>query len=176
MKKIALSLALISVLLSCKKSNSSSTSYHMTASISGNAKNFNVTPPVAQETKTGTVVNDVSITGILNASTGESLILSIDNNFSDKSIVAGTYTDTSSTFNVQVVYAVNLATQYWGGSVTASDAAGAGSPVKNHIKIVITSIDDKTVKGTFSGDLFGGGDISATPTPMINGDFYAQVH
>jgi len=173
MKKTVLFVALISALVSCKKSNSGSGGYHMTATIDSKGKNFNATPPIASRLMSGNVLSDLTITGVLNPSTGESMILQIDNNFSDKSIVAGTYSDTSTSFGIQAIYTVSLATQYYGGSAITDEAANAGAPVKNHVKIVITSIDDKTVKGTFSGDLYANGDVSGTPTPMINGDFYA---
>jgi len=173
MKKIVLFMALTGALVSCKKSNSGSGSYHMTATIDSKGKNFNATPPIAARLMNGNVLSDLTITGILNPSTGESMMLQIDNGFSDQPIVPGTYSDTSSSFGIQAIYTVSLATQYYGGSEVTAEAANDGTPVKNHVKIVITSIDDKAVKGTFSGDLYAGGDPSGTPTPMINGDFYA---
>jgi len=174
MKKITLfSMVLIGAFMSCKKSNSGSTGYHMTASVDGASKNFNVTPPIAAESKSGTTVNALIITGVLNTSTGESMILMINSN-DGSNIVPGTYADTSSHFNTQATYTVNLATQYLAGSLIAEEASGAGAPVKNHLKIVIASMDATSVKGTFSGDLYANGDVSTIPKPMTNGDFYAK--
>jgi hypothetical protein len=171
MKKILLFMALAAAIVSCKKSSSGSGSYHMTATIDNKPKNFNAVAPVASKLMNGDVLSDLSITGVLNTTTGESIILEINNGMTDQPIIPGTYSDTSTSFQIQAIYAASVATQYYGGTAITEEAANSGYPVKNHVKIVITSIDSKAVKGSFSGDIYAG-DFTA-PTPMINGDFYA---
>ena len=174
MKKSALFAILLAfAAVSCKKSDSGS-GYHMTATIGGQAKNFNQTPPIAtNEISGGEGV--LTITGILNASTGESFMIMLTRPDA-KLFTAGTYTDDMDQVDMQAIYALGVAKQYYAGSAMASDAITQQVTIKNHLKIVITSIDTKTIKGTISGDLFDGGDVTATPTSMVNGDFYAQIH
>jgi len=175
MKKSALfALLLAFAAVSCKKSDSGSSGYHMTATIGGQAKNFNQTPPIA----TNQIVGGegvLTITGILNASTGESFMIMLTNT-DGKLFAAGTYTDDMDQVDMQAVYTVSVAKQYYAGTMMASDAVTQQITIKNHLKIVITAIDTKTVKGTISGDLFDGGDVTVAPTAMVNGDFYAQIH
>jgi len=97
-------------------------------------------------------------------------------NTDGKLFAAGTYTDDMDEVGMQAVYTLGAAKQYYAGSAMAAEAASQQITIKNHLKIVITSIDTKTVKGTFSGDMFDSGTVTATPTSMANGDFYAQIH
>jgi hypothetical protein len=170
MKKYALfALVLISTAMSCKKSNSGS-GYHMTANIGGTNKSFDQTPPIAARQTSPGPTNVVTVTGILNSSTGESMILTI---FSSKDIVAGTYTDSNADFDVSVVYIASLVNQYYTGTSMATEAESQSITIKNHFKLVISSIDARSVKGTFSGDMFDDGNVTTTPKPLTSGDFYA---
>ena len=166
MKKIVLFMALIGALVSCKKSNSSS-GYHVTASADGTGKAFNTAPVATKATNTG--ATQITVDGFATGA-GESISLIIDNFPSGKPIVAGTYTDTTSDFDVALFYTQNLSAGYAGGtSVTA------GATVSNHVKIVITSIDTtSTIKGTFSGDVFLNGDVTAAKKTFTNGDFFVK--
>ena len=175
MKKSALfALLLVSAAMSCKKSDSGSSGYHMTATIGGQAKNFNQTPPIATNQISGGE-GVLTITGILNANAGETFMIMLTQP-DPKLFTAGTYTDDMDQVSMQAVYTLGAAKQYYAGSAMASEATNQQITIKNHLKIVITSIDTKTVKGTISGDLFDGGDVTVTPTSMVNGDFYAQIH
>jgi hypothetical protein len=113
-----LSIALTGLFASCKKS-SSSPSYSMSATIGGTGKNFNVIPPVAQTITVGPVTA-INITGVLNASTGESMILQLDNSNGGGPIVAGKYADSSSLFDLSATYVMNLGTEYDAGSAVWS--------------------------------------------------------
>lgn len=170
MKKISIFFVLVTtVLVSCKKSSSGSSSPHMNATIGGTAKTFNVVAPVAGKQTNGSQTI-ITVTGVASTSTGESLILEIDNSTSGKSIVAGTYVDTAANFAVNASYAANQTTGYACGT----SVAGGGATIKNHFKIVISSIDATAIQGTFSGDLFANGDPSTPPKSMTSGDFYAK--
>src|SRR5258708_15934658 len=131
----------------------------MTATIGGTAKTFNVVAPVAsKQTSGGQTI--ITVTGAASTSTGEAMILEIDNGSSSKDIIAGTYADTTANFGVGATYSVNQTGYACGTAVVA----GASVTIKNHFKIVISSIDATTIKGTFSGDLFANGDPTVTPT------------
>ena len=171
MKKIVLFTALIGALVSCKKSNSGSSGYHVTASADGSGKAFNTAPVATKLTNLGNT--QITVDGFTTASSsGESLSLIIDNFPSGKPIVPGTYTDTTSDFEVALFYTQNLSTGYAGGT---SVAAGAAVTIQNHVKVVITSIDTtSSVKGSFSGDVFLNGDVTAAKKTFTNGDFYVK--
>ena len=174
MKKFFIPLiALISLSVSCKKSSSSSPSYSFSATVAGTAKNFNAAPPVATTTTVGGVTS-ITITGVLSASTGESIILLLDNSNGGGPIVARTYADTSTVFDMSATYFVNLSTQFEAGSSVESLAAGASIPITNHFKLVITSINSTAIQGTFTGDFFSNGDPTAAVKTITNGAFYAQ--
>ena len=162
-------MALTGALVSCKKSNTGSSGYHVTASADGSGKAFNTAPVATKLTNTG--VTQITVDGFTTAG-GESISLIIDNFPSGKPIVAGTYTDTTSDFEVALFYTQNLTAGYAGGT---SVTAGAGVTIQNHVKIVIASIDTtSSIKGTFSGDLFLNGDATAAKKTFTNGDFYVK--
>src|SRR5882672_1502303 len=93
MKKAGLcAFLLICVFLSCKKSDSGSSGYLLTATVGGKSKNFNYSVPVATYT-TLYDVDDLTITGLLDARTGEGMSIQLFG-ASGKRITAGTYVDT----------------------------------------------------------------------------------
>ena len=175
MKKLTfLSVILVSAILSCKKSNSSSSSTHLTATVGGTAKTFDTAALANKSSIAGTDV--ITIMGYNNPSSGEGVNFTIDNSSANgKPIVAGTYTDTSSTgFHVGFTYVGQGQATWIGSTSTAADAAGAQITIKNHLKIVITSVDATSIKGSFSGDLYPNGDVTGTPLTVTNGDFYVK--
>ena len=174
MKKQALFvLVLVCAMFSCKKNNSGS-GYHINASIGGKSKAFNFTEPIGAIEKTGQAITSLYITGILDTIKGESIQIQLSC-YTAKGIVPGTYTDTAADYLMQAIYDADKDNTYYAGTMVASYAESAGTPVKDHLKIVITAIDDKSAKGTFSGDLLPNGSPGTTPLAMINGDFYANV-
>jgi hypothetical protein len=171
MKKILLSMALISVFMSCKKSNSSS-GPHMTANVGGTAKTFN-TSVLATKLGSGGAMA-ITVAGFASSNKTEAFTLQLDNLSSGDAITAKTYADTSSGYNITCTYINSSLGQYIGNNVTWNDALAVGVTVKNHTKVVITSIDSTSISGTFSGDLFPNADVSQTPTTVTSGDFYAK--
>ena len=168
MKKIVLFMALTGALVSCKKSNSSS-GYHVTGSVDGPGKAFNTAPVATKATNTG--ATQITVDGFATGA-GETISLIIDNFPSGKPILPGTYTDTSSDFDVALFYTQNLSAGYAGGT---SVTAGSNVTIQNHVKIVITAIDTtSTIKGTFSGDVFLNGDVTAAKKTFTSGDFYVK--
>jgi hypothetical protein len=153
-------------MLSCKKSSSSgsSGSYHVTASIDGSTHTFNVQPIGTLTTSLGYTIVGVAGAGSTSPN-GEVIELTRTN--ASGSIVAGTYTDTSSTVLISGMYTA---------SQSASYLCGTGTPAVNynHLKIVISSIDKTSVKGSFSGDFFLNDDPSAAKKSITSGDFYVK--
>ncbi|HWK02920.1 MAG TPA: hypothetical protein VNS58_04785 [Puia sp.] len=168
-KKLALSVITIILFASCKKNNSSS-SYQITASVDGKAKNFNINASASKSTIYGATF--ISILGFTSPYTGESFSIDIDNSLSLDSIVAGTYTDTTSHFTVSGAHTRDTTTLYEAGTILASDASNTGTALVNHLKLIITSIDNKSIRGTFSGDFYFNGDISAAKESITSGAFY----
>jgi hypothetical protein len=169
-KSTILSIILIGTFVSCKKSNSGPASYHMTANLDGTAKVFNFSPVASKSGSSGAAM--IAVTGYVSASSLESFTLLIDNTASDKAIAAGTYTDITPGFNITCNYTLTGGgSGFEGGTSVTAMAANAGVAVKNHFKVVITSIDATSVKGTFSGDVYPNGDPSADAKTVTNGDF-----
>jgi len=166
------SLVLVCTFVSCKKSNSSG--YHVNATIGGKGKAFNFIEPVGLIEKTGQAITSLVITGILDTAAGEAIQIQLSCG-TDKGIVPGAYVDTATDCVMQVIYSSDKDHEYYAGTTIAGWAESSNITLKNHLKIVITSIDDKSVKGTLGGDIFLDGDVSTTAVTMTNGDFYAQV-
>jgi hypothetical protein len=170
MKKILLLSACVATLfLSCKKSSSGS-SYYIQASVDGTAKTFNVNAMGVKFVANG--VTDISVTGnVTSAANLEGINITINNSPSSKPIVAGTYSETNGTdFAVGAVYNP--------GSTTIVYGAGVYPNPVNPLQIVITSIDNNTIKGAFSGDFYytnaGTGTIGPAKKTFTNGEFYVK--
>ena len=166
-------IAVIAIAASCKKS-SSSPGYHLTATIDGTAKTFNISPYAVKQTNGGAM--KIGIIGVASTSTGESLEIDLANNAGTTypAIVAGTYADTSTVFDVEAYYTPTLTTEYDAGNTLAQEGVNTVTTYANHFKLVITSIDSVSIKGTFSGDFYFNGDLSAAKKSFTNGDFYAK--
>lgn len=174
MKNVILAFAAICLLAACKKDNSSSSdSLHITTTISGTAKTFNVSPIATKMVAMG--FSGVTVTGLAAASaTAEFLSFNIGSVSLSHPIIAGTYTDTSTVFAISAVYRTDLSMQYIGNNEITKEALRVGSPVVNHLKIVITSIDSAAIKGTFSGDLLLNGKAGQPAKTLTNGDFFVK--
>ena len=169
-KSLIILLALTAFLSSCKKSNSSS-SASITASVNGVNKNFSNTA-LAVEVKQAFGAGIV-ISGLVSIATGESISVSIDNFLSGDTLVAGTYSDTSSRFTISLSYSPNNSGSggYVGGTSTDGWLYFGGTIVTNHIKLIITSITNTSIKGSFSGNLYLNGDPTNPAFPIANGVF-----
>jgi hypothetical protein len=179
MKKIlVLSFGLLVLMASCKKSNSStdSTSTNVSFSMDGATKYFN-SAITATKVRAGSSTV-VSVTGITSASAAvtESFTLLFNNTPSLDSITARTYTDTTSHFLVEAMYKTDFTSPnfYDAGTSFWHTAAAAGVQVANHLVVTITSIDSKSIKGTFSGDFYYRSDPSSSKKTITGGAFYAN--
>src|SRR5580765_3750438 len=119
MKKLALlPLVLVCVLVSCKKSNSGSSGYHVNATIGGKSKAFNLVEPIGLIEKSGQIITSLVITAGLDTTTGEAIQIQLSS-FTDKGIVPGTYIDTAGNCTNQVIYEADKSHQYYAGSQVA---------------------------------------------------------
>jgi hypothetical protein len=161
--------------ISCKKSNSGGGSYHVTATVDGKAETFNVNVVADKITTQG--VTSLSIVGFVTSSpTGETMSLNLSTIYGHPlPIKVGTYSDTSTLFNVSGIYQTSITDAYLAGT-SVFQASGSGSPaVVNHFKLVISALDSTSIKGTFSGDFFSGGGTDQPKKAITSGDFYAKL-
>jgi len=175
MKKIfTLSLCLAIISISCKKSGSggSTSSYYMKATIDGTAKTFNVDALGQKFTSGGVTFIGASGNVTTPTSSLEGMGITINNSPSQKPIVAGTYSETASPdFAAGAVYNPGSATIVYGTGLY---------PTTNPLKIIITAIDNSTIKGTFSGDFYYSNSstqqIGPTKKTVTNGEFYVKFN
>jgi len=171
MKKIFILSAFLAVIsISCKKSNSGNNAYYVTANIDGTAKTFNTHVTAFKSTQNGLTV--LSIVGFTTAAVNsESMSITIGNNPNGSPIVAGTYTELNTNFLT--------VGEYNPGSTTFFYGSGLITPPVNILTVTITSIDNNTVKGTFSGDVDYMDVATSTPgttkKTITNGTFYANL-
>jgi hypothetical protein len=166
---------LVTLFSSCKKSSSgnSASSYFITATINGTTKSFATMPFAHTSTNLG-----ITLTGIEGAVTStEPILVSVANIPSSQPIVAGTYSDTSTSFEVEALYSPNSPSgvSYSGGSNEDGSNSGLGNSAPgNHFKVVITSITSTTIKGTFSGNVYLNGTPGTSVLAVTNGSFYVK--
>jgi len=174
LKKTALLIAAsLGLLMSCKKNSNSSGSYHFTATIDGKAQTFNVSPLATRLSYMG--VTEIAIEGFNGTTSTNTQVLSIGWTAEPPSTTVfgtGNWSDTSQNYSTVGTYVVSTNEQYVSGSGVTGAATSTGTKGINDLKITITSIDSTAVKGTFSGDFYLMGDITAKKTTITNGDFY----
>jgi len=168
-KTTLLAILLAGLSFSCKKSNSSD-SYHLTATIDGQAMVFNTN---LTATRGGSII---AFSGASSAtsSPGEALLFALDGSSSQPSFQVGVYTDTASSVFLQATYRQTLASQYEAGTPTEGTAIATGMTITNHFTLVITAIDSVSIKGSFSGDYFLNGSPANAKKTITNGDFYVK--
>ena len=169
MKKLTVFLAITFSIFtfSCKKSNSNSSSSYIKATVDGKPMTFNVNAMATKMVTNG--FTSYSIHGnVKSAQDLEGLGLEI-NNFNADPLTAGTYPEFDGPAGI-VTGAV-----YNPGSTTIVWGAGLHANPDLPLTIVITSIDDKSIKGTFEGDFFYTDVNTATTTDekkvFTNGEF-----
>lgn len=175
MKKIfILSIALIGLFASCKKSSSTPPPTSFTATLNGTSKNFGVSATGIKAFQGG--VTGYAALGAVSLPSGEELDINIDNGLSGDSIVAGTYSDTSSRFDIDLQYLVSPTGDSYEGGTDIDGSQSGTSGLSNHLKLVITSITATTISGTFSGNMYLNGDPTSTVIAVTNGNFNVPLH
>ena len=151
------------VFASCKKSGSSSSDYHMTATVDGQSQSFNLSPLAVKVTNGGLSI--IALEGYAgNQSNQQIMAMSWTSYSVGQILVAGNYSDTSSKYALGGNYNPSISVSYVGGNNIMTGGT--------HLKMTITSIDSTAVRGTFSGDFYLNADPSSPKKTITNGDFY----
>jgi hypothetical protein len=172
MKKISLILlAFTCLFLSCKKNNDS---YYFRCTIDGTPRTFNIGTYAHKEIENG---QTAFLTGgfATSSTSGDWIGIYIDNSPSGDDITTGIYEDSSPDFTLLGTFTDGAAgIDYDSGTSMYEDAITYGHTITNHFKVTIQSIDDKAMKGTFSGDFFPEGDLEGVKKSITNGEFYLK--
>ena len=160
--------------LACKKGNSGS-GYHLTATVDGKNETFNVN---AMATHPYGGIGQIGIGGLATSSpTGEAVQIQLQTHSGGPAIKVGTYTDTTTQYELAGIYWVDNYHAYGAGTSMYQINLRLGSaPIVNHFKLVVTAIDSSSIKGTFSGDYYSGGSTDSARKTVTNGDFYLPFH
>lgn len=160
-KGYILFIALSSVLFACKKDKDDSK--HLTAQIDGKTMTFNESASVEADINSG--VYYIYIEGRRDESSTPYLTVSIR---SSKLLTTGTYTDTSRNVTVSAAFSDGTNAYSTPGLVTD------GIPY-NHFVLHVTALDNNTMRGDFSGDIYQLGNFNADKKMVTNGSFYLDI-
>jgi len=169
MKKIGLFTAIMAVFASSCKNNSASPNY-INATIDGVKKTFGINARAVKMPMSNAIT--LSMTGQTQSSASpETLSLTINNTRNPgMPIAANTYELGSENFVTGAVYTPGTGDSVW--------KAGLIPYPPHQLTIVITAIDDKSVKGSFSGDFnctnAQSVQLSAGYKHITNGEFYVK--
>ncbi len=170
-KSILLSVFLIFTFFffSCKKDSDSknSSTYYIKATIGGTEKTY-TSNPLVTVINTGTVYS-IALSAGAGGSSLEGLGFQITQNL--KPITAGTYIETGTN-------EYTIAGDYNPGTTDVSAIFGAGfKPFTSHpLQIVISTLNDATVSGTFSGEFFSNSGNGSDSLLISNGSFNLPAH
>jgi hypothetical protein len=159
MKKLFILALLGTVLVSCKKTSSGSTQ-SIQATIGGTATNFNVLAS-GTSTDSGTTIELIALNGT-NQATAYAFDIIINSN---NAITKGTYSD------------INSNTQFnYGPFVTSSlPSYSSAFLVSDPITVVVTSISNTNIQGTFHGDIYLYADSTQAKKTVTNGTFNVNL-
>lgn len=164
---------LITACLSCSKEDPNA-DYHLTCTIDGVNKKFNISAMAFQSTVTG--YQGIALGGAeTSSSTSATFGFEIANYPSDKPIIAGTYTDGQTDFEILSTYLTEANESFEAGTTLYQDAISSGATITNHLKVAITSIGNGSIKGTFSGDFYLEAESNGAKKVITNGDFYLPL-
>ncbi len=151
---------------SCKKDKADD-SIHLKCKIDGVEKTFNTSALAGAHTEDG---ESMFIALGLSAASESAEHFSFYIAKEGSAVTTGTYTVDNETYSITGQYASGSGSSVFigGSTVTTSENAQA-------FKIIITQIDDKTVRGTFSGELYEDGDDSNAKKTVTEGSFYLNI-
>ena len=166
------------VLTSCNKersTNDNNEAFHVTCTVDVTPMTLNGYVFCHYEWSAG--YKAVTINGATGlSSTAASVGFVITNVPGRDSINMGIYTDASTNFEVLASYAPNISNiGYDAGTTVFNDAKLIGATITNHFVVKITSLNNQTARGTFSGDFYYDGDPSGAKKTITNGEFYVPV-
>ncbi len=170
-KTYLLCLALLPLLFSCKKDKDDSNSYHVSFKLDGQAKSY--TAFTAGTVTKSDEETSVAIAGTSSATNGEDhFAIAL---FTQEDPKATTYTDNVDNYMLAGLFSPSASIEYQAGTILNTEAGSSDIIIKNHFKVTITSIDDKSIRGTFSGDFYLDGDPSKEKKTITDGSFYVPV-
>ena len=168
-------LFLVAVMLSagCSKDKDEST-YYVTFMVDGVKKSFTNYTFGHFETTGG--FTELSMLGA-NSSTADDNYAGIYiNNYPGLlPITTGVYEDSSIDFTVLATYAIDDV-EYEGGQTVSDNVIQYNIPGHQRFTVIITEITQTSIRGTFSGDYYEGGDVqTGTKLRITNGEFNVQI-
>lgn len=172
MKKTLLAAALFATIFAgCKKDNDED--FHVSFSVNGTNKSYTGHVFAHKESVSG--FTTLVINGSSSATSYDDYLgIYLDNYPAGASFATGEYNDAGTTYSLLTTYE-NSGSEYEAGQSTAEDAVTYGVTITNHFKINITQLNAETIRGTFSGDYYPGGNVRAAGKIAItNGEFYAK--
>lgn len=174
MRKLFLITICATVFFSSCKKDSSNESYHVSFNVDGVSKTFTGNAIAHIDSVSGYV--ELTIIGAKTATSYDDYLGIYINNYpGGGNFIAGQYQDNSADFTVLTTFQnASNGNEYEAGQTVADDAVTDNVPVANHFKAIITSMDGKTAKGTFSGDYYQDGDVHSNKISITNGDFYVK--
>ena len=172
MKRILITVAIALLIFnSCSKSGSDS-NYHVSFSVNGSNKTYTGYVLAHMDTAAGYIT--LTVIGSGSAFSFDNFFgFYLDNYSGGNPIVPGQYLDTSTDFTLLASY-TSTSIEHEAGQSVADDAAFYNIPI-THFKINIIAMDANTIRGTFSGDFFTGGDVqNGMKVSITNGVFYVK--
>jgi hypothetical protein len=146
------------VLVSCKKSSGGGAP--LQATINGKATSFGT--EASGLTSSGGGQYTIVVAGVSGTTSPNAFSVTVE---SSSPIVAGTYTDTSTTNFGGLQYIPYNTTNFF------ASAGQASHPTK----VVVTSVSSTQISGTFQGTLYAGQDTTTTPETITNGSFNVKL-
>lgn len=170
-KHLIIALIALVIVASCNKEND--TDYYLRFKANGVDKSLSGYVFAHKETTGG--FTSLTILGATSATTfTDYLGLYLDNTPNSSTVfTTGTYGDVSANYSLLSTYTSN-SPDYEAGEEVASEAA-LHSVTINHLQLTITSMDNETISGTFSGDYYEDGNVqTGTKISITNGEFNAK--
>jgi hypothetical protein len=155
----------------CTKSNSD---YFLKCTIDGTTKTFNFQSIARRNAGNGFA--SVEAGGFNRQGSEENIGFIIINQPSANPIVAGTYTDNSSTFEILATYSLGAnGPDYEAGATVRENATTSGVTLNRPFSITVTSITNDEVRGRFTGDFYLNGEPQAARKIITDGEFYLKL-
>lgn len=161
---------------SCSKSSDSSNpQYYFNATVNGQKVAFN-TNAFAQWEINGDFAALMAGGYENNSQDSRTAGFVIINLPSKKQITAGAYNDSGDEF--EVIGSYNIPAQekdYQSGTTLSAEAERMGMNLPNKFELIITSVSDNIIQGSFSGDFYLEADPMAEKVTITNGSFRLKV-
>ena len=155
----------------CSKSNGdddqkANFGYYFRCKVDGDATSF-MTNAMAQRIEGN---HSIWVSGSNDVQTMELFIL---DNLNKKSVIARVYPDSTKEYQVNGTFSLIAdKVRYYAGTDEYLSASIFNVDIVNHFNVTITEINDKSIKGTFSGDHFKKRDVTSEIKVITEGEFF----